>query len=108
MIEIADAAYDAPDKRIAWLVQWIEKEMCPGLSAGRSSGLSFERAAWHGRRLLIFTEWEDTRRWLEGRLCQAIAHTDGEAGGRIAKLRGLTRQPERAPQAGIHSWSMAR
>ena len=88
MAEIADAAYDAPDKRIAWLIHWIESEMCPGLTIGPG------RHAWNGRRLLIFTEWEDTRRWLEGRLRQAISHTD-EAGRRIACYSGLTSQPER-------------
>jgi hypothetical protein len=94
MTEIADAAYDAPDKRIAWLIQWIEDEMCHGLTAGLSNGLPFGSGAWKERRLLIFTEWEDTRRWLEGRLRHAIAHTD-QASRRIACYSGLTPQPER-------------
>lgn len=94
MTEIADASYDAPDKRIAWLVDWIEKEMCPGLNSRTSHRVPLGRGAWNGRRLLIFTEWEDTRRWLEGRLRQAIAHTD-EASRRIACYSGNTRPAER-------------
>ena len=86
MTAIADAAHDAPDARIAWLLRWIEDEMCPALSRGGR--------AWNGRRLLIFTEWDDTRRWLEGRLRQAVAHTD-DADRRIACYTGPTPQRER-------------
>lgn len=86
MAAIADAAHDAPDARIAWLLRWIEDEMCPALSRGGR--------AWTGRRLLVFTEWDDTRRWLEGRLRQAVAHTD-DAERRIACYTGPTPQKER-------------
>jgi len=86
MTAIADAAHDAPDARIAWLLHWIEDEMCPALSRGGR--------AWNGRRLLIFTEWDDTRRWLEGRLRQAVAHTE-DTGRRIACYTGPTPQKER-------------
>lgn len=86
MAAIADAAHDAPDARIAWLLRWIEDEMCPALSRGGQ--------AWTGRRLLVFTEWDDTRRWLEGRLRQAVAHTD-DAERRIACYTGPTPQKER-------------
>lgn len=86
MTAIADAAHDAPDARIAWLLRWIEREMCPALSRGGR--------AWNGRRLLIFTEWDDTRRWLEGRLRQAVAHTE-DADRRIACYTGPTPQKER-------------
>ena len=78
MVRIADGAVDAPDRRIEWLLGWIAREMCPGL-----------HGTWNGRRLLIFTEWEDTRRWLEQTLRVALARTeDGER--RIASFTGLT------------------
>ena len=83
MVDIADAAHDAPDERIAWLLRWISAEM-----------LTADGRTWTGRRLLIFTEWEDTRRWLEGRLRRALERTD-LAQSRIACFTGLTPQPER-------------
>ena len=81
IIDIADAAHDAPDERIAWLLRWISAEL-----------LAADGRTWTGRRLLIFTEWEDTRRWLEGRLRRALERTD-LAQSRIACFTGLTSQP---------------
>jgi superfamily II DNA/RNA helicase len=49
---------------------------------------------WNDRRLIIFTEWEDTRRWLERRLREAIADTD-RADERIAIFTGITGQDKR-------------
>jgi hypothetical protein len=83
MADIADAAHDAPDARVAWLLRWIGVEM-----------LAADGRTWTGRRLLIFTEWDDTRRSLEGRLRQALAPTE-LAESRIASFTGLTSQPER-------------
>ena len=83
MADIADAAHDASDARVAWLLRWIKTEM-----------LTADGRGWTGRRLLVFTEWDDTRRWLESRLRQAVTDTD-QAGGRIAHYTGPTPQPER-------------
>ena len=44
---------------------------------------------WNDRRLIVFTEWEDTRRWLEQRLKEAIVETD-LADERIAVFSGIT------------------
>jgi hypothetical protein len=44
---------------------------------------------WTDRRLIIFTEYEDTRRWLEKRLREAIAGTD-RAEDRIGIFTGIT------------------
>ena len=79
MIEIAERSVDARDRRVDWLLDWIGREMCPDLCHD-----------WTGRRLLIFTEWEDTRRWLEQKLLAALAHTD-QGDRRIAAFTGLTR-----------------
>lgn len=83
MVEIADRSVDAPDRRVGWLLDWVGREMCPGLRNG-----------WTGRRLLIFTEWEDTRHWLEQKLLAAVAHTD-QGARRIAAFTGLTRPATR-------------
>ncbi len=59
-----------------WLVDWIKANLLDG-------------ADWNRRRLIIFTEWEDTRRWLERRLREALAETD-RADERIGVFTGAT------------------
>lgn len=85
---LADANRDRPDARIRWLLEWIDREMCPGVLSGLGE------PAWNERRLLIFTEWEDTRRWLEGRLRQALGHSH-QAAGRIGSYTGSTTADDR-------------
>lgn len=63
MLALAEPAAMRPDARVRWLVEWIKKHMLAG-------------TAWNARRLIIFTEWEDTRRWLEKRLREALHETD--------------------------------
>jgi len=81
MREIADASRGVSDARIDRLIDWISREMVPGL---RING-----AAWTDRRLLIFTEYEDTRRWVERLVREAIAGTE-RAEERIAVFSGST------------------
>jgi superfamily II DNA or RNA helicase len=73
---VAEEARALPDARVKYLADWIARNMCPG---GR----------WNNRRLLIFTEWEDTRRYLQQRLGEAIAGT-GDVAERIAVFTGST------------------
>jgi SNF2 family DNA or RNA helicase len=79
MEEIAETHRDRPDARINWLIGWIGREMCPGLGTGSRT--------WTGIRLLIFTEWEATRRYIERKLKAAIPGTD-QAEARIAFYTG--------------------
>jgi SNF2 family DNA or RNA helicase len=81
MRELAEASRAAPDARIERLIDWIGHDMVPGL---RERG-----TAWSERRLLIFTEYEDTRRWVERLLREAVAHTQ-RAEERIAVFSGST------------------
>jgi hypothetical protein len=55
MLEIARKHGHRPDARIGRLVEWVRANMAPD---GR----------WNERRLVLFTEYEDTRRWVEKRL----------------------------------------
>ncbi|MEY9161640.1 DISARM system SNF2-like helicase DrmD [Bradyrhizobium japonicum] len=75
MLEIARKHAQRPDGRIAWLADWVRTNMAPG---GR----------WNERRLVVFTEYEDTRRWLEKRLAEAL--DDLQADDRIASFTGAT------------------
>ena len=89
MRDVAEASrYDA-DPRVRKIIEWIEANMCPGLSA---PGATLPQ--WNNRRLLIFTEYEDTRRWLQRCLNEAIAHSD-KASERIAVFTGMTSRHRR-------------
>jgi len=81
MRKAADACRAAPDARIERLIDWIDHELVPGLRAGGT--------VWTERRLLICTEYEDTRRWVERLLREAVAHTK-RADERIAIFSGAT------------------
>ena len=89
MREIAEANRHAADPRMRKIVAWIGANMCPRLSA--TAGPPPE---WNDRRLLVFTEYEDTRRYLELRLREAVAHTD-RAVERIAVFSGMTSRQKR-------------
>jgi SNF2 family DNA or RNA helicase len=75
MLEIARKYGHRPDRRITWLAEWIRINMVPD---GR----------WNDRRLVLFTEYEDTRRWVEKRLAEAL--DDLQADDRIASFTGAT------------------
>ncbi|WFU56825.1 DISARM system SNF2-like helicase DrmD [Bradyrhizobium pachyrhizi] len=75
MLEIAREHAQRPDGRIAWLADWVRTNMAPG---GR----------WNEHRLVLFTEYEDTRRWFEKRLAEAL--DDLQADDRIASFTGAT------------------
>jgi superfamily II DNA/RNA helicase len=81
MLAVAEPTALKPDARVHWLVQWIKTNLLSG-------------QYWNDRRLIIFTEWEDTRRWLERRLREALSETDC-ADERIAVFTGATGQDRR-------------
>lgn len=82
ILAIAEAARTRADARIHWLASWIADEMHD------------ESGRWNERRLIIFTEYEDTRRWLENRLREVIACTD-QADERVAVFSGMTNSDTR-------------
>ena len=88
MREIAEAGRYDPDPRINKIVDWIAENLCPGLLTEDDRS-----PKWNDRRVLIFTEYEDTRRFLERCLREAIAHTY-KADERIATFTGMT-SPQR-------------
>jgi len=63
MEKVADQGRGQPDARVRYLINWIRQRMCPGTQ-------------WNDLRLLIFTEYDDTRRYLVEMLRAAIADTD--------------------------------
>jgi superfamily II DNA or RNA helicase len=75
MTDIAEAARSRPDPRIQHLVAWL-RENCVDA-----------KGTWNGRRVLIFTEFADTKRYLDERLRSAFARTD-QGDARIATFHG--------------------
>lgn len=81
MTEIAYAARGLPDAKVRRLLDWITENMLDGRS-------------WRPLRVLIFTEYDDTKRYLREQLSAALAHTE-RAGERIGIFHGPTPPEER-------------
>lgn len=81
MTDIAEQARGTADARIKRLVEWIRENMCPDLGK--------RDAAWNNIRVLIFTEYDDTKRYLVQQLQAAIAGSD-DAERRIEIFHGPT------------------
>ena len=86
MTEVAEQFRGKSDPRTEKLIEWIRDQMCPDL--GKAG------AKWNDTRVLIFTEYDDTKRYLVGRLEAAIAGSD-QADHRIQIFHGPTPPPKR-------------
>jgi ERCC4-related helicase len=86
MLEIAAPVRDQPDARIERIADWIVNEMLDN------------EYQWRDRRLILFTEWDDTRRWLVERLREALLQRSAsrvDLNGRILVFTGQTSLEER-------------
>lgn len=81
MLTIAETSRTRPDARIVWLKTWIARHQLDG-------------ACWTDRRLIIFTEYEDTRRYLERQLAVMVPD-EFSADERIASFTGVTTSDRR-------------
>jgi hypothetical protein len=81
MTEIAEQARGQADARIVRLVEWIRTHHCPKLGT--------PGALWNDTRVLIFTEYDDTKRYLLARLEAALRDSD-RAEERILVFHGPT------------------
>lgn len=86
MTEVAESARLLPDARINKLTLWIRANMC--------SEMGSEGAKWNNTRVIIFTEYDDTKRYIHQQLKGAISGTD-QADQRIAIFHGPTPPDER-------------
>ncbi len=75
MTDLAENARFAPDAKLRYLVQWIRANLCAGAALPDNGGPQ-PLAPWNDRRVIVFTEWDDTKRYLEQHLRSAIAGTD--------------------------------
>jgi hypothetical protein len=80
----AERARHAPDAKVRALLAWMRAHLCPAI--GREDDRAASRA-WSNRRVIVFTEWADTKRYLLDILREAVAHTDAPE-DRIASFGG--------------------
>lgn len=79
MAAIAERSRYAQDGRMRWLDTWIRDNLCPDLGQ--------PGATWTPRRVLIFTEYTDTKRYLQNQIQSIIADSD-QANQRIGTFHG--------------------
>ncbi|MDB9311804.1 DISARM system SNF2-like helicase DrmD [Spirulina sp. CS-785/01] len=70
MSEIAQNSRYEADSKVKALLEWLRNNLCPDL--GQLG------AKWRDRRVLIFTEYTDTKRYLQQQLRDAIAGSEQE------------------------------
>ncbi len=106
MTEIAEASRHVPDARVRSLIDWVRENMLESgqLAVGSGQSSRGQRAGqpplatdnrplttdhWNDTRIIIFTEYDDTKRYLSEQLSAAIAGTE-RADQRIAVFAGST------------------
>ena len=91
MAALADTGRQLPDARINYLLNWIRENM--RRPAGRNQSNDSD-SAWNNLRLIIFTEFDDTKRYIERQLRAAFSG-DPEDENRIAVFHGATSNEQR-------------
>jgi superfamily II DNA or RNA helicase len=86
MLKLAEQRRAAADAKVRSLVDWIRTNQCRAVRIGGAEGRGKDRE-WTDRRVIIFTEYGDTKRYLVQLLGAAIAGTD-EDDARILQFHG--------------------
>lgn len=73
MRALAEKARRAPDAKVLALFAWLREHLCPALGLGEDTKA---RRAWTDQRVILFTEYADTKRYLVELLTAAVAYTD--------------------------------
>ena len=79
MAKVAEAARHLPDARVRRFFEWLRLHACPDLGS--------PDARWNDRRVLLFTEYADTKRYLMDQIGAAIESSD-QANLRIRAFHG--------------------
>ncbi|MEP9400812.1 DISARM system SNF2-like helicase DrmD [Sphingomonas sp. VNH70] len=78
MLAVAEAARGLPDARVRWILAWAHANLLD--AQGR----------WGKRRLILFTEYEHTRLWLQRQLAVLLDPADANEARRIDSFTGIT------------------
>ncbi|MCP4658119.1 MAG: DEAD/DEAH box helicase, partial [bacterium] len=73
MMRLVEQHRLAPDAKVLALVDWIRRHQCPAVRIG---GGCEAGARWSDTRVILFTEWGDTKRYLWQLLSTAVDGTD--------------------------------
>ncbi len=92
---LASAGRLLPDARVRALVDWVRRHQCPAAQLGGAHGTPLAQRRWSDRRLIVFTEYGDTRKYLLQVLREAIAGTD-QSDARILSFHGGMGDEQRA------------
>ncbi|MFO0710815.1 MAG: DISARM system SNF2-like helicase DrmD [Sandaracinus sp.] len=96
MSELARIHHAGPDAKALALLDWIREHQCAGARVGGLAPRSPKSdKAWTDTRVLVFTEYGDTKKWLKTLLGQAIEGSDRHD-ERIRELHGGMADDERA------------
>ena len=88
MLHLAERWRHLPDAKVLALLAWIRKHQCPGAVPGRAGKVQdHEEKTWTDRRVIVFTEYGDTEKYLQRMLAAAIEGTE-DAERRILKFHG--------------------
>lgn len=88
MLSLADQYRGAPDGKVLALLDWIRRHQCPAAQVGGANTKANPAdRRWTDRRVLIFTEYGDTKRYLLQILGAAIGGTHQDE-DRIMQFHG--------------------
>ncbi|MCO4754520.1 MAG: DISARM system SNF2-like helicase DrmD [Bacteriovoracaceae bacterium] len=86
MYSIANNARYERDAKLKRICEWIKENMCPTIGT--------KGAEWNDLKIIIFTEWDDTKRYIVNELQELVDDTDlGEE--RISVFHGPTSRDKR-------------
>ncbi len=86
MLQLAEQHRAAPDAKVRALVAWLQKNVCDALTLDEQTKIP-KKVTWQPRRVILFTEYGDTKRQLHTLLTgMASRLPDGE--GRVLQLHG--------------------
>jgi len=86
MLQLAEQHRAAPDAKVRALVAWLQRNVCDALTLDEGAKVP-KKATWQPRRVILFTEYGDTKRQLHTLLSgMASRIKDGE--GRVMQLHG--------------------
>jgi superfamily II DNA/RNA helicase len=91
MRDIAEQARYETDGKTTRLIEWLRANCCEKIGATRASR---DGALWTDTRVIIFTEWDASKRYLLDQLHHAIEGTD-QADRRIEVFHGPTSEEQR-------------
>jgi len=72
MLDLSRQHRHRPDAKVTALLHWLRAELCPGVNV---PGAKPAKGGWNERRVIVFTEYGDTMRYLQKTLGAALEDT---------------------------------